>query len=67
MRKPFLSKATCSSTNTEFLHRFFPGKMHTFSKNVQQTNAKSFSKIISKACFEKYFYRYVLKVDETYL
>ena len=28
---------------------------------------KPFRKIINRACFYEYFYRYVLKVDETYL
>ena len=28
---------------------------------------KTFRKIIDRACFDEYFYRYFLKVDKTYL
>ena len=28
---------------------------------------KTFTKIINRSCFDEYFYRYVLKVDKTYL
>ena len=37
------------------------------SKNVQKKNTKTFRKIINRACFDEDFYRYVLKVDKTYL
>ena len=36
------------------------------SKNVQK-KTKVFTKIIDRACFDDYFYRYILKVDKTYL
>ena len=58
MRKPFLSKATCSSTKTEFLHILFPWKFRKMSR----TKTKTFRKIINRACFNEYFYRYVLKL-----
>ena len=37
------------------------------AKNVQKKNTNTFRKIINKAYFDEYLYRYVLKVDETYL
>ena len=36
-------------------------------KKCTEKKTKTFRKIISRACFDEYFYRYVLKVDETYL
>ena len=36
------------------------------SKNVQK-KTKVFRKIMNRACFDEYFYRYILKVDKTYL
>ena len=63
MRKPFLSKATCSSTKTEFLNILFPWKFQKMSR----TKTKTFRKIINRACFNEYFYRYVLKIDKAYL
>ena len=61
MRKPFFGKATCSSAKKNFSIYFF---LDNF-KNVQKK--KTFRQIISRACFDEYFYRYVLKVDENYL
>ena len=67
MRKPFFSKSTCSSTKKEFLHILFPWKFHNFTKNVQKKKTKTFRKFFNRTCFDEYFYRYVLKVDKTYL
>ena len=36
------------------------------SKNVQK-KPKTFRKIINRACFNEYFYRFILKIDKTYL
>ena len=33
------------------------------AKNVQKKNTNTFRKIINKAYFDEYLYRYVLKVD----
>ena len=61
MRKPFFSKATCSSTKKEFIHIPF---LQNFEK-CPEKNTKTFRKIINRACFDEYFYRYVLEVDKT--
>ena len=61
VRKAFFSKVTCSSTSKEFLHILF---LENFKKCSEK---KKFRKIISRACFDEYFYRYVSKVDKTYL
>ena len=63
MRKPFFSKATCSSTKKEFIHIPF---LQNFEK-CPEKNTKTFRKIINRACFDEYFYRYVSKGDKTYL
>ena len=63
MRKPFFSKSTCNSTKNEFLHILFPSKF----QKMYRKKTKTFRKIISRACFDEYFYRYILKIDETYL
>ena len=34
---------------------------------MSRNKTKTFRKIIDRACFDEYFYRYVLKVDKTYL
>ena len=60
MRKPFFSKAICSSSKKEFLHILFPWKFRKMSRK----KTKTFRKIISRACSNEYFYRYVLKVDK---
>ena len=62
MRKPFFSKATCSSAKKEFLHILIPWKSQKMSRKI-----KKFRKIINWACFNEYFYRYISKVDKTYL
>ena len=63
IRKPFFSKATCISTKKNFSIYFL---LENFEKcPVKET--KTFRKIINRACFDEYFYRYVLKVDKTYL
>ena len=62
MRKPFCSKATCSSTKKEFLHILFPWKFRKMCRKK-----KTFRKIIKQGLFGWIFYRYVLKVDKTYM
>ena len=64
MRKSFFSKVTCSSTKKEFLHVLFFLKI---LKNFQKKKTKTFREIINRACFDKYFYICILKVDKTYL
>ena len=61
MRKPFFSKATCNSTKKEFIHIPF---LQNFEK-CPEKNTKTFRKIINRACFDEYFYRYILEVDKT--
>ena len=34
---------------------------------MSRKNTKTFRKIINRARFDEYFYRYVLKIDKTYL
>ena len=48
MRKPFFSKATCSSTKKEFLHILFPWKFRKMSRKKHKN--------------DEYFYRYVIKL-----
>ena len=61
IRKPFFSKATCISTKKNFSIYFL---LENFEKcPVKET--KTFRKIINRACFDEYFYRYVLEVDKT--
>ena len=64
MRKPFFSKATYAvQPEKNFPIHFFL----KISKNVQNKNTKTFRKIINRAYFDEDFYKYVLKVDKTYL
>ena len=63
MRKPFFSKAICSSSKKEFLHILFPRK---FQKMSRKKSTKTLRKI-NRACFDEYFCKYFLKVDKTYL
>ena len=58
MKKPFFSKAICSSSKKYFLLENFekcPEKKH---KTFKKTN---------RVCFDKCFCKYFLKVDKTYL
>ena len=61
MRKPFFSKAVQLKKN--FSINFF---LESFEK-MSRKKTKTFRKIINRACFGEYFYRYALKVDKTYL
>ena len=60
LRKPFFSKAICSSSKKIFLHIVFAWKFRKMSR-------KKTLRKISRACFDEYFCKFFLKVDKTYL
>ena len=63
-KNPFFSEVPHSSPKKRISPYTFSLKI---SKNVQKRNTTTFRKIISRACFDEYFYGYVLKAYETYL
>ena len=59
MRKPFFSKATCSSTKKEFIHIPFPSKFRKMSRKKQKLSEKLLTGLVSMNIFTDTFQKVI--------